>query len=332
MYHFDHESSYGVDVCGAIGNGLTGALLASHMKVSKISFTGSTATGRKIQDAATKSNLKRVTLELGGKSPLIIFDDADIEKALFWAYTGITSGTGQVCAATSRIFVQDTIMDDFMAQLKKRFEATSVGDDPLAQETKYGPVVDKVQFDRVMGYIEKGKNESGGKLLTGGELYEKKGHYISPTIFINPADDSVIYKEEIFGPVLCAKSFSTEEEALKMANDTQYGLAGKCALRTVLFPNAKQSLTSLAGAVFTKDITRALRVSSKIRAGTVGVNCAMMVGPQAPMGGFKMSGNGRELGEYALRHYTETKTTWIRYVHELYFGQDYANWLLPSST
>ena len=205
---------------------MTGALLASHMKVAKISFTGSTATGRKIQDAATKSNLKRVTLELGGKSPLVIFDDCDIDKALFWAVLGITSGTGQVCAATSRIYVQDTIMDTFMEKLKERFEQITLGGDPLVQGTMYGPVVDKIQFDRVMGYIEKGKIDSGAKLLTGGTSYAKKGLYISPTVFVNPADDAAIYKEEIFGPVLCAKSFKTEEEALFMANDTQYGLAG----------------------------------------------------------------------------------------------------------
>ena len=208
------------------GDGLTGAILSSHMKIAKISFTGSTATGRKIQDAATKSNLKRVTLELGGKSPLIIFDDCDMQKALFWAVLGITSGTGQVCAATSRIFVQDTIMNEFMEGMKKGFEKISLGDDPQDADAKYGPVVDKLQYDRVMSYIEKGKNESGAELLTGGEAYGKKGHYISPTVFVNPSDDAAIYRDEIFGPVLCAKSFKTEEEALKMANDTQYGLAG----------------------------------------------------------------------------------------------------------
>lgn len=272
------------------GAGATGALLASHMKIAKISFTGSTATGRKIQDAATKSNLKRVTLELGGKSPAIIFDDADLEKAIFWSIVGITNGTGQVCAATSRVYVQNSIMPAFLAAMKQAFEGISgqLGGDPQDPSTTYGPVVDKLQYDRVRTYIESGKKNA--ELLTGGDEYQKSGHYISPTIFVNPADDAAVYKEEIFGPVLCVKPFETEEEVLKMANNSQYGLAG---------------------AVFTKDLARALRVSSKVRAGTVCVNCALMVGPQAPMGGFKMSGNGRELGEYALRHYTETKTVWI---------------------
>jgi len=265
--------------------------LASHMKIAKISFTGSTATGLKIQNAATRSNLKRVTLELGGKSPAIIFDDADIPTALFWSIRGITSNAGQVCAASSRIYVQENIMDMFMEKLKAAFEeiTRTLGADPQDPKTTYGPVIDEVQYQKIWEHIESGKQTA--QTLTGGKEDNKGGQYIGPTIFLNPADDAVIYKEEIFGPVLCAKSFKTEEEALEMANNTDYGLAGS---------------------VFTKDLSRALRVSSKIHAGTVGVNCALMVGPQAPMGGFKKSGVGRELGEYALRHYTEPKTIWIK--------------------
>ena len=273
------------------GGGATGAILSSHMKIQKISFTGSTATGRKIQDAATRSNLKRVTLELGGKSPAIIFDDADIEGAIFWSILGITVNSGQVCAASSRIYIQDTIFDSFVGRLKQAFEgiASTLGADPQEPTTQFGPVIDALQHQKVTEFIEAGKKEA--ELLTGGTKYSKAGQYIAPTIFLNPADDASIYKEEIFGPVLCAKSFKTEEEALKMANNSDYGLAGS---------------------VFTKDLQRALRVSKTIQAGTVCVNCALMVGPHAPMGGIKQSGIGRELGEYALRHYTEPKTIWIK--------------------
>lgn len=261
------------------------------MKVAKISFTGSTATGRKIQAAATNSNLKRVTLELGGKSAAIVFDDTDFETAIFWSVMGITINSGQVCAASSRLYVQDSIMDSFMARLKAAFEGitASLGSDPQAPTTTYGPVVDQIQYDKVTQLIEEGKRVA--RPLTGGIKHDKAGHYVAPTIFVNPPKDSAIYKEEVFGPVLCARSFKTEEEALSMANDSQYGLAGS---------------------VFTRDLSRALRVSSAIEAGTVGINCALMVGPQVPMGGMKMSGAGRELGEYALRHYTEPKTIWIK--------------------
>jgi aldehyde dehydrogenase (NAD+) len=200
------------------------------MKVAKISFTGSTATGLKIQEAATKSNLKRVTLELGGKSPAIVFDDADIPTAIFWSIVGITSNTGQVCAASSRLYVQDTIMDSFMTQLKAAFEgiASTLGADPQAPTTQFGPVIDRVQFDKVMAFIEAGKKDT--EVLVGGVEHKKQGHYIAPTIFLNPDEDSSILQEEIFGPVLCAKSFKTEDEALKMANNTQYGLAGMLSI------------------------------------------------------------------------------------------------------
>lgn len=273
------------------GSGKTGAILASHMKIAKISFTGSLATGLKIQDAATKSNMKRVTLELGGKSPAIVFDDADIETAVKWSVIGITSITGQVCAASSRLYVQEGIMDSFLERLKVEFEkiTKTLGSDPQDPSSEYGPVIDKIQYDKVWAYIQGGKNESE-KVLTGGDEYTKPGHFIAPTIFVNPKEEAKIYKEEIFGPVLCAKSFKTEEEVLKLANDTTFGLAG---------------------AVFTQDINRAMRISSKIQAGTVCINCASMIGPQVPFGGVKMSGTGRELGEYALRHYTEPKTIWI---------------------
>jgi len=272
------------------GAGVTGAALASHMDVDKISLTGSISTGRKIQEAATKSNLKRVTLELGGKSPSVIFPDANFEKAIFWSTMGITINAGQVCAASSRVYVHEDIAEKFIERMKAEFEkiTANLGADPQDMKSAFPPLVDQTQYNHVMKYVEGGKKDA--TLITGGAEHKGKGTYVSPVIFLNPSNDAKVYKEEVFGPVLCIKTFKTEEEALKMANDTTYGLAGS---------------------VFTQDIGRALRVSSKLQGGTIGVNCGLMVGPQAPMGGFKQSGYGRELGEYALRHYTEPKTIWI---------------------
>jgi len=210
-----------------VGGGNVGQILAAHMDINKISFTGSTFTGRKIQQAAAASNLKRVTLELGGKSPAIIFKDADIDKAVFWASMGITVNTGQVCAATSRVFVEKSISEEFLTKLKGAFEAITqnLGADPQNPDTQYGPLVDEGQFHKVMKYIEEGKKVA--KVLSGGEQYDRgSGNYVSPTIFIEPNSDTSIYREEIFGPVLCVKTFETEDEALRLANDTEYGLSG----------------------------------------------------------------------------------------------------------
>jgi len=231
-----------------------------------------------------------VTLELGGKSPSIIFDDANMEKAIFWTKMGITINSGQVCAASSRLYVQEGIAEKVIERLKTEFKsiAEKLGGDPQDRKTAYGPLVDKLQYDHVLEFIEEGKKDA--TIVAGGEERDGPGHYISPVIFLNPKDDAKVYKQEIFGPVLCVKTFKTEEEVLKMANNTTYGLAGS---------------------VFTQDIGRALRMSAKLQGGTICVNCAIMVGPQVPMGGFKQSGYGRELGEYALRHYTEPKTIWI---------------------
>jgi aldehyde dehydrogenase (NAD+) len=215
-----------------VGDGKVGALLSSHMDIDKISFTGSTATGKRIQEAATKSNLKRVTLELGGKGPALVFDDADLDKALFWVTLGITVNTGQVCAATSRLLVQKSIADAFLEKVKAGLGAMSqaLGGDPQDVSTHYGPVVDAQQFQKVTDYINEGKKRT--KLLTGGQEYEKNGYYIAPTVFLDPEPDEKIWTEEIFGPVLCVKTFETEEEAIKLANDTQYGLSSKWCTRS----------------------------------------------------------------------------------------------------
>ena len=202
------------------GDGSTGGLLAKHMAIDKVSFTGSVPTGRKIQDAATASNMKRVTLELGGKSPAVVFADADLQSAIVALAQGVTMNAGQVCVSSSRVLVHTPVADELVAGLKAEFEriGSTLGSDPQDPATSFGPVVDSQQMDRVHSYIEKGKAEA--KLVTGGSRYSGPGSYIHPTLFIEPTADASIYKEEIFGPVLCVRTFETEQEAVKLANDT----------------------------------------------------------------------------------------------------------------
>ncbi|CAK7224669.1 hypothetical protein SCUCBS95973_005596 [Sporothrix curviconia] len=271
------------------GDGSTGALLASHMKVRKISFTGSTATGRKIQEMAAKSNLKRVTLELGGKSPAVVFDDANLDNAINWCANGITANTGQVCFAASRVYVQEGIYDKFVAGYKAAMEDKIRGmGDPDVEATTIGPLVDKSQFERVSGFLERGKSQ--GRLLVGGSAPAGKGYYVQPTVFEDVADDAEILRNEIFGPVAVLNKFKTEEEIIARANDTTYGL--------------------MAG-VFTQDINRAMRLSAEIDSGMVGVNCVSMCFLNAPFGGTKESGIGRENAINALRMFTDTKTVFV---------------------
>jgi acyl-CoA reductase-like NAD-dependent aldehyde dehydrogenase len=271
------------------GPGSTGALLAEHMKIRKISFTGSITTGKKIQQAAAKSNLKRVTLELGGKSPAIIFDDANLENAITWTVNAILTRSGQLCVAASRVYVQKSIANQFIEEYKKKIQAAAddLGD-PQDPAVKLGPMVDQGQLERVKVMVERGKSEA--ELVVGGKQHGDKGCYMEPTVFLNPKDDAEIYRNEVFGPVSVVKTFETEEEVLKLANDTEFGL--------------------MSG-VFTRDITRALRVSSLLESGVVGVNCVSLQSLQAPFGGKKQSGIGREFGEYALRLFTEPKTVII---------------------
>lgn len=271
------------------GDGSTGALLAEHMRVRKVSFTGSIATGKKIQEAASRSNLKRVTLELGGKSPAIVFEDANLDNAFTWTVNAILARSGQVCVAATRVYVQKSIAEQFIAKYTERIKAAASDlGDPQDPNVKIGPLVDKSQFERVQGLISRGKQEA--ELVVGGVRYGETGCYIEPTVFLNPKPDAEIYKNEIFGPVSIVKTFETEEEVLQLANDTEYGL--------------------MSG-VFTKDITRALRVSAALETGVVGVNCVSYMNMQAPFGGKKQSGLGREFAEYALRAYTEPKTVLI---------------------
>ncbi|KAK1767243.1 aldehyde dehydrogenase [Phialemonium atrogriseum] len=271
------------------GDGTTGALLASHMRVRKVSFTGSTSTGRRIQEMAARSNLKRVTLELGGKSPAVVFDDCNLDNAVAWCANAITANTGQVCFAASRVYVQEGIYKEFVAKYKQAMKdkAAAVGD-PDAATTTIGPLVDKMQFDRVSGFIERGRSQ--GNLLVGGEKVGGKGYYVQPTVFENVAHDAEISQEEIFGPVAVLNSFRTEEEIVALANDSEYGL--------------------MAG-VFTQDVNRAMRLAAELDSGMVGVNCVSMAFLQAPFGGNKQSGIGRENAINALRMFTEPKTVFI---------------------
>lgn len=271
------------------GFGATGALLAEHMRIRKVSFTGSVGTGRQIQIAAARSNLKRVTLELGGKSPAVIFEDANLKNAVEWTVNAILTRSGQLCVAASRVYVQKAIAEEFIEEYTKRMKAAASDfGDPQDPNIKLGPMVDQAQLDRVKAIVERGKSEA--ELVVGGAQLGDTGCYMEPTVFLNPKDDAEIYKNEIFGPVSIIKTFETEEEVLKLANDTEFGL--------------------MSG-VFTKDITRALRMSSALESGVVGINCVSLQNLQVPFGGKKQSGIGREFGEYALRLYTEPKTVLI---------------------
>lgn len=272
---------------------ICGHAMSSHMEIRKISFTGSAVAGRAIKKAAADSNLKKVTLELGGKSPLIIFEDADISKAVPLAAMSILSNSGQQCIASSRVYIQSSIAEEFSRQLVKEFEKKGnnpSGNDPLSFNTVRGPQGDKLQFDSIMRYLEDSRL-AGCKFLTGGSRDGNKGYFIQPTIIYNAPDGSKVMTEEIFGPVQCLSTFETEEEVLIRANDTEFGLYAS---------------------VYTKDLTRALRVAKKFEAGTVGVNTTSpMMTYDMPFGGWKGSGDGRELSKHSLSTWTELKTVYI---------------------
>ncbi|KAJ6102142.1 hypothetical protein N7486_004569 [Penicillium sp. IBT 16267x] len=264
-----------------------GSTLAEHMKVRAVSFTGSSITGQKIHAAAAKSNLKHVHVELGGKSPAIIFEDADLQSAAAQTMFGIQFNSGQVCVANSRIYVHESVKEKFTEHFKAMFASVKMGD-PLDPTTQHGPLVDYLQYNRVKEYLALGEKE--GKLTLGGDAND--GFFVKPTIFEELADDSRVMKEEIFGPVVALQTFQTEEEVIKKANDTEFGLYAS---------------------VFTKDIDRAIRLSKALQAGTVGVNCTSPShAKDAAFGGYKMSGTGREGLLYSIENFLQTKTILIK--------------------
>ncbi|XP_074111312.1 aldehyde dehydrogenase X, mitochondrial [Cotesia typhae] len=266
-----------------------GAAISEHLDIRKVAFTGSTEVGHIIMAAAAKSNLKHVILELGGKSPVVIFDDVDIRQAAQIAYNALFDNHGQSCCAGSRTFVHVKIYDQFVKVAKELAMKRKVGD-PFNPQTVQGPQIDQEMFDKVLGLIKSGKDE-GAVCETGGEREGNVGFFIKPTVFSNVKDGMRIAKEEIFGPVQSILKFETMEEVIERANNTSYGLAA---------------------AVITNNINKALQFSQSVEAGSVWVNCYDAITPQTPFGGYKKSGIGRELGEDGLEGYLETKTISIR--------------------
>jgi aldehyde dehydrogenase (NAD+) len=273
------------------GLGDAGAALSSHPGIDKIAFTGSTGVGEKILHAAA-STMKRVTVELGGKSPNIVFADADLDKAVPAAAMAVFANAGQICSAGTRLFVQRPIHDEFMDRLAVFTRTLRVGD-PLDPETQMGPVVSAVQMERILGYID-GAGRDGATTLVGGARIAgaglDAGYFLEPTIFTGVADDMTIAREEVFGPVLCAFTFDSVDEVLARANASPFGLGS---------------------GVWTRDLATAHRMARGLQAGSVWVNCYQMLDPAVPFGGYKLSGFGRESGEHHIDEYLETKGVWI---------------------
>lgn len=262
-----------------------GAPLAEHPGIDKLAFTGSVPTGSRIMQAAAR-DIKNISLELGGKSPFIIFADSDIEAAVEWIMFGIFWNQGQVCSATSRVLVQRDLYEPLLQRLREEAGKVRIGNG-LEDGVLLGPLVNKSQYDKVLAAIARGQEE-GAQLVTGGSRPAgfDKGFYLQPTVFADVPEDSWIWNEEIFGPVVCVRPFDNEAEALRSANDSRFGLAA---------------------AVMSRDLARCERVARKLRAGIVWINCSQPTFTEAPWGGYKQSGIGRELGEWGLNNYLETK-------------------------
>ncbi|KAK3315936.1 aldehyde dehydrogenase domain-containing protein [Apodospora peruviana] len=274
------------------GHGVpSGQILSRHMDVRALSFTGSSRTGKLIQEEAAKTNLKKVILELGGKSPAIVFDDCNLNKAVEQTQHSIQANSGQICMANSRVYIQKSIAPQFIDAFKKRFAAVRDGD-PTSKETDHGPQADEVQYKNVMFYIEEGKKSGTLALGGNGKLDSMNGFFVEPTVFLDTPEDAKIMKEEVFGPVVNINTFETEEEAIAKANDTEYGLYS---------------------AVYTKDINRAMRVAKALESGYVAVNCTSpLTGRDLPFGGYKGSGQGREGVLYSMGNFLETKSVIIQ--------------------
>lgn len=311
------------------GRGAVGAALSWHMDVRMITFTGSTRTGRLVAEAAAKSNMKNVVMELGGKSPAIVFADADLAAAVADTHASVTFNSGQVCMANSRIYVHHSVAQPFLDLFTRKFAAAALGlgVDPLDHACTLGPVADRAQFDTVNRYIELGKasgalhfpspshegqqreqeqsvecagasdSDSGSGSDSDGATGRRRGYFVSPTIFTETPEQAQIMKEEVFGPVVNINTFVTEEEAISKANDSEYGLYA---------------------AVYTKDLDRAMRVSKQLEAGYVGINCTSPTTmPDMPFGGWKGSGLGREGFGHSLNNFLETKTVCIKVASNL---------------
>ncbi|QEE35029.1 betaine-aldehyde dehydrogenase [Octadecabacter sp. SW4] len=283
-----HEAGAPAGVFNVVqGMGAVGASLVTDPRVAKVSLTGSVPTGRKVYAAAAEG-IRHVTMELGGKSPLVIFDDANLEDAVGGAILGNFYSSGQVCSNGTRVFVQDGIRDAFIKRLCERLGQIRMGD-PMDESTNFGPMVSANQRDIVMGFITQGISE-GATLSYGGELIEREGFYIQPTVFSDVTDEMTIARDEIFGPVLSILDFKDEEDVLKRANKTEFGLA--------------------AG-VFTQDLTRAHRMAAGFEAGTCYINTYNLAPVEAPFGGSKLSGVGRENSKGAIEYYTQVKSVYV---------------------
>lgn len=269
------------------GMGAVGQALVTDPRVAKVSLTGSVPTGRKVYAAAAEG-IRHVTMELGGKSPILVFDDADIEDAVGGVILGNFYSSGQICSNGTRVFVQRGIKERFLSRLRERLEQAVVGD-PLDEATNFGPLVSQRQIDIVMGYVEKGRAE-GARLVTGGRRIDRDGYYMEPTVFADVTDGMTIAREEIFGPVLSVLDFETEEEGIARANATEFGLS--------------------AG-VFTNDLRRAHRVISQLEAGSCFINSYNLTPVEAPFGGTKLSGVGRENSRAAIEHYSQLKSVYV---------------------
>lgn len=278
-----------VNIITGFGPNAAGEAISTHMDIDKVAFTGEDKTGKAIVQAST-SNLKRVSLELGGKAPNIVFADADVDAAVRGAITGIFFNQGQVCCAGSRLFLENKVHDEFMSKLTERVGKMRQGNG-LDEKTQIGPQVSKEQMDRILGYVQTGSKE-GAKLVCGGVRPEglDKGYFVKPTIFDGVKNDMKIAQEEIFGPVLSVIPFDTMEQVTEEANKIQFGLSG---------------------GIWTRDIKKAHRLAAHLKAGTVWINCFNVFDPAMPFGGYKMSGYGRELGKHSIELYSNIKSVWV---------------------